>query len=200
MKAATVIFDLGNVLFPFDLTIITRKLAGIYGLDHDFAFRQIFSDRILTPFEEGRVSAEEFTRHCSEALGVTLEPAAFREIWCDIFTENGPVVEIVHRLKPVARLLALSNANVWHIEHVKERYPVMRLFDAVIASYEVGFCKPDSRIYQKAIELSGPGQIIYVDDIEKYVRAAEPLGIRGIHYVKPEDLSARLARFGLLQA
>jgi len=41
--------------------------------------------------------------------------------------------------------------------------------------------KPDPRIYRAAIEQIGePESIVFVDDDEEYVRAAELLGMRGV--------------------
>ncbi|HTA16753.1 MAG TPA: HAD-IA family hydrolase, partial [bacterium] len=54
----------------------------------------------------------------------------------------------------------------------------------ITASCEVGAAKPEPAIYAAALSSLGvPGaEVLYLDDVEDYVRAAQAFGIRAFHY------------------
>lgn len=198
-KDTTVVFDLGNVVLFFDHWIICRKLADLYDLDEHFVFQRIFNEGIERKYDEGRLSPEQFTRQCSEALDVQLDFSQFKAIWSDIFWGNSPVIDIIKLLKRQARVFLLSNTNVWHVEYIRRHFRILELFDELIFSFEVGYAKPDKRIFKRALELcNGNKQIIYVDDIEEHVRAARDVGLFGIKYSGADMLRSTLSSKELL--
>ncbi|HEX4703266.1 MAG TPA: HAD-IA family hydrolase [Pseudonocardiaceae bacterium] len=71
------------------------------------------------------------------------------------------------------------------------------LFDAVILSGEVGFGKPDVRIYLLAAKRIGlpPEQCVFVDDIASNVHGAVRAGMVGVHH---HDVAATLAELTAL--
>ena len=195
----TMVFDLGNVVLFFDHWIICRKLAELYGLNEHFVYQKLFNEGIERQFDEGKLSPEQFTSRCSVALGVPLDFSQFKAIWSDIFWENSPVIDIIKALKKRTRLFLLSNTNVWHIEHIKNRFNVLNLFDELIFSFEVGHAKPDKKIFDRIFELrTGETQIIYVDDIPKYVEAGRDIGLFGIEYRGADMLRSALSQKDLL--
>jgi len=64
----------------------------------------------------------------------------------------------------------------------------------MILSFQVGYMKPATEIYQEAIRRSGSlaEQCVYIDDNERNVEAGRELGIRAIHYQSPEQLKSSL--------
>jgi putative hydrolase of the HAD superfamily len=77
--------------------------------------------------------------------------------------------------------------------------PVDELFNIVVDSCEVGYRKPDPRIFQKALEFLGgipPEHAVFLDDYEGNVKAARLLGMHGI-VVAPDPAEA-LAEFDRL--
>jgi putative hydrolase of the HAD superfamily len=58
----------------------------------------------------------------------------------------------------------------------------------------VGLRKPDERIYRHAAAALGldPAECVFVDDIEHNVRAAEAVGMVGVHHLSPDQTVTRL--------
>ena len=74
------------------------------------------------------------------------------------------------------------------------------VFDAVVLSGEVGFGKPDLRIYLLAADRLGlvPEQCVFVDDLASNVRAAVRAGMVGVHHTGVDSTLTELnALFGL---
>jgi glucose-1-phosphatase len=200
MKYPTLIFDLGNVLIFVDHRRICRKLSDRYGLNEDFIYKTLFMERLHGAFEEGKQTPVEFTRVCASALHVDLELEDFRGIWSDIFVENHPVIDLVRELRENGfRLILLSNTDPWHIQHIREDFKVLELFEHLILSYEAGCAKPDRRIYERLIRLAGgPSGLLYIDDIAEYITAAGTLGVEGLHFTGENELRMGLRKRGIL--
>jgi putative hydrolase of the HAD superfamily len=90
---------------------------------------------------------------------------------------NG-IVTLLRILSKKYHLLALSNTSPSHIEYLTHRYRFFGYFSHLITSYELGFLKPDIRIFQKAKEKYFPGQkpLLYIDDLSENVMAAKRIG------------------------
>ena len=71
------------------------------------------------------------------------------------------------------------------------------LFDAVVLSGQVGFGKPDVRIYLLTAERLGltPEECVFVDDMVSNVRGAARAGMVGVHH---RDVGTTLAELNVL--
>jgi len=81
--------------------------------------------------------------------------------------------------------------------------PIMRRakmkFDAISLSFKVKAMKPEQKIFQdilRKLQVS-PERCVYIDDIEKYIRAAERIGMKGILYKKYNQLVKKLCELGI---
>jgi putative hydrolase of the HAD superfamily len=127
-------------------------------------------------------------------MKLSLSFEAFVPIWNEIFTEDLEVSGIIRSLKGRWRLGLLSNTDPLHFNYILSAFPLVRMLDKWILSYEVGFKKPDLQIFQKAIEWAsvGPEKILFIDDTKGHVDAAATLGIQGIHFTSGRQLKKEL--------
>src|SRR5512135_191954 len=89
-----ILYDLGNVILPFNHYQIAEKLSGFcqkkeHG-DPQGIFSYLFDleKGIINDFEVGKVSSREFFRSLKEHLGLSISFEEFLPIWTDIFSEN----------------------------------------------------------------------------------------------------------------
>ena len=196
------LFDLGNVILPFNHYQIAEKLARFSERKELSDPPQIFSylfDRengAVNDYETGKMSSIEFFNQVKERFDLILTFDAFVPIWNEIFTENHDVSELIRSLKGKKRLGLLSNTNPLHFKHALSTYPVLRVFDQWILSHEVGFKKPAVEIFLKAIEWASvpPMGILFVDDIKEHVKVAASLGMQAIHFVSAQQLRGELEK------
>ncbi len=194
-----VIFDLGNVIVPFDFMICCRRLADYSPHSPDDIYQHIFKLALIHDYEQGRLTSKEFFAGLSAELELKLDFARFCPIWEDIFTENSAVSRIIASLQNGYRLFLLSNTNELHFEYIYRKYAVMKLFAEYILSYKVGHMKPDPHIFEQALKLAGvpANEIIYVDDIHKYAEVAKEMGICGVHFTSASKLEQELNSYGI---
>ncbi|HHL40490.1 MAG TPA: HAD family phosphatase [Deltaproteobacteria bacterium] len=198
MGTEAVIFDLGGVIVDFSHMAICARLAARCGGSARRVYADIFESGLEEAYDRG-LSTAEFHRLVMERTGADMPLGEFRAIWSDIFTENREVSALVEGLKGRVSLVLLSNTNELHFEHVRERFPVIGLFDELVLSYEVGLRKPDAAIFRLAVERSGTAaqRCFYVDDNAGYVEAAAALGLDSRLFESAGALARELARRGL---
>ena len=195
-----ILFDLGNVILPFNNYQIAEKLSLLSQRKEFQDPQKIFSylfdleKGVINDFDRGRVSPSDFFQSIKKYLNLSISFETFIPIWTDIFIENKEVSEIIRSLKERWRLGLLSNTDPLHFSYILSKFPIMSTFDKFILSYEVGVKKPDVRIFQKAIEWASvqPEKILFIDDTKGHVDAALSLGMQGIHFISAEQLKEEL--------
>jgi glucose-1-phosphatase len=194
-KPELIIFDLGRVLVDYDFSLVVKFLCKHTSAGepevHDY-FRQ-------TPawdaFERGRLTPEEFFQRIQKDLKLThLSFEAFQPVWNEIFTEKKDTLKILARLRGRYRLAMLSNVNQLHWEHIVKQHEFMGWFDHLVASYAVGYRKPEAEIYQHTLRVAGiPAEkAVFTDDIMAHITAAQQLGIRAHQFIDAATLERDL--------
>ncbi|MEW5795959.1 MAG: HAD family phosphatase [Candidatus Zixiibacteriota bacterium] len=193
----TIVFDLGNVILPFDPLKPCATLGEMIGKSAEEVAHLIYDSNLERRFEQGRIDGAAFTRGVSEALDLNLAESEFRELWADMFTENQEVSDIVRELKPYHRLMLMSNTNHWHWRHAFLHFPIVSEFESYVLSFEVGELKPHPAIYRAALAKAGADRsVLFIDDIEVNVNAARIMGIAGIHFCSAKQLRRELIALG----
>lgn len=190
-----VIFDVGRVLFDWDLRHLFAKLID----DQDRL--EWFVTNVVTPewhfqHDAGRPLAEmlpelqaEFPEH--EAL-IDAYAARFNE------TIPGPVpgsLELVERLDDVGvPLFAITNFGHEFWEGFRPTQPIFDRFQGIIVSGTEKLMKPDPAIYRLAIERFGidPAGALFIDDVADNVAGAESVGIAGHQFLDAATLEREL--------
>ncbi|MDD3845932.1 MAG: HAD hydrolase-like protein [Syntrophorhabdaceae bacterium] len=191
------VFDLGNVILPFEHHQIAAKLHETSLIKDRFTpddlFRYLFDHQkgFVNAYEEGLISSKEFFKKLKEKYKLELESEGFKDIWNDIFQEDPAVSEIILYLKRKGYpIVLLSNTNELHFSYVMERYPIIHHFDEWILSFEVGAKKPKEKIYSTIFETRSVerNEVLYIDDIPEYITAAAGYGIPGIVFKEAADI------------
>ncbi|MFA5144819.1 MAG: HAD family phosphatase [Candidatus Omnitrophota bacterium] len=210
-RIKAVIFDLGNVLIDFDHMIAVQKLfqqgsspskgPGFMDKSPDGIFNLFFDSELTELFEEGRLSGPQFFSRVKEMLSLKLDYDEFLPIWNEIFffsEKNLSVYNLAVSLGKHYKLAILSNINILHFEYIKRAFPIFNAFQ-IMASFEMGLRKPQSRIYHRALEILGvsPDSCFYADDRPELVESAKGLGIRGFVFKDVQQLTEDLLSSGI---
>src|SRR5688500_5202981 len=177
-----IIFDLGNVLLDFDFKKVVRGLQRHSPKTEEQIRHYFASTTLWDQFERGHVTPDAFFNALQKDL--QLKDLSFQDfipLWNDIFVEKTDTISILEQLRGRYRLAMISNVNPMHWEHVKTQHAFMSWFDYPMASYAVGFRKPEPEIFLLMLKQAGvqPSQAVCIDDISSHIDAASSLGIRG---------------------
>ncbi|HEX2813122.1 MAG TPA: HAD family phosphatase [Sphingopyxis sp.] len=190
-----VIFDVGRVLFDWDLRHLFAKLIT------DERELEWFVTNVVTPewhfqHDAGRPLAEMVPELKAEFP----DQAALIDAYATRFNETipGPVpgsLELVERLDAAGvPLFAITNFGHEFWEVFRPTQPVFDRFRDIIVSGTEKMVKPDLAIYALAIERFGidPAGALFVDDVAANVAGAESVGIAGHRFVDAATLERDL--------
>ena len=201
MKITTVVFDVGKVLFEWDLRYLFAKLIA----DRDEL--EFFVTHVVTPewhfqHDAGRALDDMVAERIAEFP----EYAKLIAVYANRFNETipGPVtgsLEIVQELaESGVPLFAITNFGAEFWEGFRPTQPIFDLFQDIIVSGVEKLVKPDPAIYALALQRFGirPGQAIFIDDNHANVISARENGFATHHFRDAASLRAELVALNLL--
>jgi glucose-1-phosphatase len=194
-KYSAIVFDLGQVLVSFDYKHFVDKVNKHQsGLGEQFIEKYKDNYAIHRDFEKGKISEKDFIANMLEYLHHKIDEETFCKYWSDIFSFNNNVIDLLPELKKKYKLYLLSNTNSIHKKYGYQNYEFLKMFDKLFLSHEVGFIKPEEKIYRTIEKVSGfpSEEHLFIDDILEYVEAAKQLGWDGIQFVGYDDLVENL--------
>ncbi len=198
----TIIFDLGNVIVPFELDNGVKILESFCDIGHVEIREKIFASEEIRQFETGKISAAAFFEHLVSLLSVKIRYEDFVHAWNSIFSLEPLISEnLIANLAAKYRLLILSDTNELHFEFIRQHFPILRHFDDFVVSYEVGFLKPAPEMFQAAVEKAQclPNECFFTDDREGNVEGAKTFGIDAVQFISAKQFELELKFRKLLQ-
>lgn len=201
MIRQSVIFDVGRVLFDWDLRHLFAKLID------DKGELEWFVTNVVTPqwhfqHDAGRPLAEMLPELKAEFP----DHAPLIDAYATRFNETipGPVpgsLELVERLGDAGvPLFAITNFGHEFWEGFRPTQPIFDRFRGIIVSGTEKLMKPDPAIYALAIERFAidPAGALFIDDVAANVAGAESVGIAGHRFVDAATLERELIARGFL--
>jgi len=196
-----ILFDLGNVIVPFNVELAYARMAELCGCPSKEIAARIRATGLVRPFEKGEIAAEPFVRELSTVLRINISYREFCDWWSCVFMPEPLVSEaLLEDLRSRYRLLALSNTNPIHFAMLQEAYPLVRHFHDYVLSYQVGAAKPEAKIYREAIARAqcNPEECFFTDDLAMNIEAAREHGMEAVQFFSAEQLEGELRSRGLL--
>jgi 2-haloacid dehalogenase len=195
------IFDLGGVLIDWNPRHLYRKLF------NDRAAMEEFLSTVCTPEWNSTLDAGYPIADAVAGLSTAYPDRAplieaYSERWGEML--NGPhdaTVAILDELRDRdVHLYALTNWSAETFPIAIQRFEVLGWFEDILVSGSEGIVKPDSAIYDLAIERFEiePHRTVFIDDAPANVAAAARAGFHAHHYRDAARLRAFLRRCALL--
>ena len=199
-RVEAVVFDLGNVLIPFNPRWLFRKLLrDEASIDRFFAETDF--DAWNTAMDAGCRFADGIAAHSRRFPHYRVLFETFFARWPETIGE--PIAESVEVLRGLQqsgiRTYALTNFSAETYPLAAARFPFLADFDGAVVSGDEGVVKPDPAIYQRLVERYAvvPARAVFIDDKLENVDAARRLGFHGIHFTDPALVRPALRALGL---
>ncbi|MCK4804242.1 MAG: HAD family phosphatase [Spirochaetes bacterium] len=193
-----VFFDLGGVLYTLDYEAVWRGFSECCGMPSEEVQSAIYSDGTLIEFETGKISPIQFYEAIKRRLGFGAGFDEFKKIFNSILIKRDDMFGLVSDLSNFVNVLILSNTNEINAEVLN--VDLRDLDGDVVYSFEVGYTKPDQRIFRFALEKKSltPEKTIFIDDLEENIRAARLLGIHTHLYKDRDSLMRFFNDYGII--
>ena len=181
-----VIFDVGNVLIDFDWNGLIHRICG----DSDEMIEKInhavWDDGRWDRLDAGDEPEEVFRNIINHApeyetelrliftnIGETFKKRPATPLWLKDIKSRG------------YKVYYLSNYAHYTMEAKPEVFDFLPLMDGGVFSCDVKLIKPDRRIYETITKKYNliPSECVFIDDLEKNVKAAKDFGFEAIQFV-----------------
>jgi 2-haloacid dehalogenase len=202
MQLDTIIFDLGGVLIDWNPEYVFRTVIP----EDDrraFFFANICTSDWNVEQDAGRTLQEGTDLLVAQWPEWETEIRTFYGRWEDML--GGPIPETVELFRSLKeqgthRLLALTNWSHETFPVALERYDFLHWFEGIVVSGEEKTRKPFADIYKILLERYSvdPERAVFIDDNLHNVKAAEGLGINGVHFQSAEDLREKLREYTVI--
>ena len=197
-----IIFDLGGVLIDWNPRYVYRTIFKTEE-EIDWFFENVATHDWNENQDAGYPIAKATEELIAQHPEWTKEIRAYYGRWEEML--GGPIhetVEIFKQLKQIQglKIYALTNwsAETFHI--ALARYDFLHWFDGRVVSGDEKTRKPFHEFYQRLLERYNvdPKKALFIDDNLRNVKAAEELGIKGIHFIDPGKLAEQLKALNLI--
>ena len=193
------VFDLGGVIVELRGPPILNAWAGTNHTPEEI-WQKWLTSNAPRAFESGLIDEDTFASMIVEELSLSISTKEF----LDYFTSLpiGPfkgAVEILQSLRHEYTTALFSNSNVVHWERKMNEMKLGPAFDYHFASHLMGKVKPDIEAFHYVIgELAvSPSKILFFDDNEMNVDAAQQAGMKAIRVVGFDQLQHALNEYNI---
>jgi putative hydrolase of the HAD superfamily len=197
MELRAVLFDYGEVLSGPPNPQAHSNLLEIAGLPEAVFEQHYWAIRL--DYDADIYNGRSYWSEVARRAGVEFTPAQIDRLleqdarmWMDV---NPQMLAWARALKQAGlKLGILSNMGDAVLQAIEREFSWLGLFDQLTWSYQTGMVKPDPAIYRYTVERLGvaPGEILFVDNLEKNCAAAEQCGLEAIVYSNVEQLDRDL--------
>ena len=201
-KIDAVIFDLGGVLIDWNPEYVYLDV-----FDGDRNKMQWFFDEICThDWNENQDAGYPLQKATEERVALFPEHEELIRIFYGRWEEMlGDAIDgTVQILKKLVdnkdyKVVALTNWSHETFPIALERFEFLQWFEGIVVSGEEKTRKPFHDIYDltlKRFDLTAE-QTVFIDDNLRNIKAAQQIGINGIHFESPETLINQLKEFSI---
>lgn len=200
MQVEAVIFDIGNVLIEW-------QPEKFYDAEMGQAARErLFADVDLHEMNDRVDLGHDFKATIYDTAEAHPEHREAVRMWHDRWLELAqPAIPQSVRLLRALRargvpVFALTNFGIGSFALAQTEYDFLSEFDKAYVSGHMGVIKPDVQIYEMVEADCGvaPEKLLFTDDREKNIAAADARGWQTHLFEGPEGWAARLIEAGLL--
>jgi epoxide hydrolase-like predicted phosphatase len=184
MPIKAVIWDIGGVIARTEDRVPRDQLANELGVTREYLNELFFSGTEGTRTQKGEITTGELIVFIRGQLG--LAPDEYTDLEERFFAGDQvdyELVDFIRSLKPKYQIGIISNA--WPgVDNQLEIWGIRDAFDVIIGSGDIGIMKPDSKIYQLALEKLGvnPEESVFVDDFIENINGARDFGMNGVYF------------------
>jgi putative hydrolase of the HAD superfamily len=179
------VWDLGGVILrTMDWSLRSRWEERL-GLPRMQLTRLVFESDASRRATLGQASDDDVWQSVADTL--KLDPPTRDQLRRDYFALDqidSALMQFIRGLRSRVRVGMITNAWPDVRRYLVNEFKIADAFDPLIVSAEVGFAKPDPRIYQLMLERLGmePAEAVFVDDFEDNVAGARWVGMQAVHF------------------
>jgi putative hydrolase of the HAD superfamily len=201
---SAIILDYGGVITEPQDTRFFQEIIATLGIDPN-RFKNCYEEE-RNSYDNGQLSGEEYWDRILQRLKVEPTGSVVKDLisadvnsWTQI---NRDMICFIQEIKlEVEKLAIISNMNPDTLTYLRRSCEWLKNFDAQTYSCEIGYNKPETKIYQHCLSNLGmtARECIFVDDSLLNVRGAQKTGMNTVHFKSFSQFCQELNQFYCLK-
>src|SRR5262245_20990602 len=196
-----ILFDLGGVLVEVDGVAALQRVLEQQLPSEEVWQRWLTASAWVSMFESGQCTPEAFATGIVTEWGLAVTAEAFLDDFRHWPKRLFPCVrDMLALLAQRCTLACLSNTNSVHWPHIRDTLGLNGLLHYYYLSHEIGHLKPTRAAFEHVLADLGcpPSCVIFLDDNQLNVDAAQDVGIQAYRTVGITEVQTVLQSLGLL--
>jgi len=192
-----VIFDYGRVLAYTQNEAPRATWERRLGLAPGALTRAVHNEHSWIAAQRGAITIDMHWQAVSTALGLLPDDtAALRTAFYSGDVLNSELVACIDRLRATGLRVGLLSNFSTDLRPMLVQQDLLRRFDALAISAEIGLMKPDAAAYRAVLAMLGLAapDCVFIDDVLANVEAAQAVGMHGIVFQDNPSCLAALTR------
>jgi len=179
-KHKTVIFDFFGV--------VCSEVASVWFAKY-FEKEKALSikEKYVRPADSGEITGKKLFEELATLSNSNSD--SVREEWLSLIKIDQKMISLIKDIKGDFRIVLGSNAPSNFLRQILKENNLEKLFDTIIISSEIRVAKPDRLFFNKAMEIleEVPDNLLFFDDNQKNIEAAQKIGIQSHLFRTAED-------------
>lgn len=202
MAIRNIVFDVGNVLVPWDPRRIERSALGDARVEAEGYVPAFMHNPTWLALNRGELTMEA-ARMRYRADGFTAEE--IDRLYAELFASFTLLADTRRMMGELAsagyRLFAITDNVHEIVAYLKEVHDFWPLFDVAAVSAELGILKPDPRIYRWLLDTAGiaAGESVFMDDVARNVEGAKAVGMEAFVFTDARAARQDLGALGVMR-
>ena len=196
----TLFVDVGEVLLTNGWDHLARRRAAAK-FDLNWGEMEERHRLVFETHELGKLTFEEYLGWVVFYVKRPFTRAQFQRFWFEQSKPYPKMIALISQLKTKhgLKVVVVSNESRAVNAYRIRKFRLDQFVDTFVSSCFVGMRKPDSAMFQLALDLSQatPAQVLFIDNTSMFIEVAQRLGIRGILHKGYAFTCAALADVGL---
>jgi putative hydrolase of the HAD superfamily len=191
-------WDVGGVLLSNAWDREERDLAIQHFLLDKSEF-ELRHQELLTPFEEGRLTLDEYLQRAVFYAPRPFSPEDFKRFMFSLSKPKPQALEFARRLSGKYLMGTVNNESRELNQYRIETFRLVEIFDLFVSSCFVASRKPDQRIYRLALDLTqhAAEECCFLDDRPVNIETAAKVGMQTVLVKNSEQLQQDLKALGV---
>ena len=196
-----IVFDIGNVLLKYDpQSVVVKNFPN--EIDSLSLTTKIFKSQIWYDLNLGKITEEEAIGLYVQSLNIEKNKIAkvMHDIKHSLVPINGSIELLDNFFNRGFSIFSITDNVKEIVQFLRTKYDFFQKFKGIIVSAEVGFLKPDEKIYRCLLEKYNlkPKETVFIDDVIQNINGVTKIGIHGIHFTDIESCKLALKNLNLL--
>lgn len=190
------VFDFGGVIVDLDKDNAIRQFKEI-GVHNIEDYIGLYAQQgIFLEVEDGTIDEVTFCRNLSMLIDKELAFEEVKNAWLAFIVGlDESKLDYIESLKNKYNLYILSNTNPFiqswaqSSDFSSKERPLNDYFKKIYASYEMGYIKPNRKIFELMVEDAHliPSETLFIDDGERNITIAKEMGFKTYLAKNKED-------------